>query len=148
MFEVDTEEVYFTGVDVRSNVIRVPTEIIRIVGNETGPPISISAYYRNIFGLLPGTLLGGNDSILASSVLSTSLQCGQRICDTSNIELSLPVIITLQHTSYIQVWSDNYCNLYSHLDMQLKFYLCLQDLIKHDVESIVTCVFWEFITVE
>ena len=26
--------------------------------------------------------------------------------------------------------------------------LCLQDLIEHDEESIVTCVFWEFLSVE
>ena len=103
VFEAETEEVYFTGIDVRGSVIRVPTELLRIVGNGTGPVTVISVYYRNMTGLLPGTLPGGNDSILASPVLSTSLQCGERICDTADIELSLPVIITLSHTSYVQV---------------------------------------------
>ena len=101
--QVETEEVYFTGIDVRESVIRVPTELLRIVGNGTGPVTVISVYYRNMTGLLPGTLPEGNDSILAFPVLSTSLQCGERICDTADIELSLPVIITLPHTSYIQV---------------------------------------------
>ena len=103
--QVETEEVYFTGIDVRESVIRVPTdqELLRIIGNGTGPVIVISVYYRNMTGLLPGTLPGGNDSILASPVLSTSLQCGERICDTADIELSLPVIITLPHTGYVQV---------------------------------------------
>ena len=103
VFEAETEEVYFTGIDVRESVIRVPTELLRIIGNGTGPVTVISVYYRNMTGLLPGTLPGGNDSILASPVLSTSLQCGERICDTADIELSLPVIITLPHTSYVQV---------------------------------------------
>ena len=103
-FEAETEEVYFTGIDVRESVIRVPTELLRIVGNGTGPATVASVYYRNMTGLLPGTLPGGNDSILASPVLSTSLQCGERICDTADIELSLPVIITLPHTSYVQVY--------------------------------------------
>ena len=66
VFEAETEEVYFTGIDVRGSVIRVPTELLRIVGNGTGPVTVISVYYRNMTGLLPGTLPGGNDSILAS----------------------------------------------------------------------------------
>ena len=103
VFELDTNKVYFTGIDVRGSVIRVPTELLRIVGNGTGPVTIISVYYRNMTGLLSGTLPGGNDSILASPVLSVSLQCGERICDTADIELSLPVIITLPHTSYAQV---------------------------------------------
>ena len=106
VFEAETEEVYFTGIDVRESVIRVPTdqELLKMVRNGTGPVTVISVYYRNMTGLLPGTLPGGNDSILASPVLSTSLQCGERICDTADIELSLPVIITLPHTSYVQVY--------------------------------------------
>ena len=104
MFEVETEKVYFTGIDVRESVIRVPTELLKMVRNETGPVTVASVYYRNMTGLLPGALPGGNDSILASPVLSTSLQCGERICDTADIELSLPVIITLPHTSYVQVY--------------------------------------------
>ena len=97
VFDVDTEEEYFTGINTRNSALRVPTEILKIVGNGTGPVSVISVYYRNMTGLLPGTLPGGNDvdSILASPVLSTSLQCGERICDTSNITLNLSVIITL-----------------------------------------------------
>ena len=106
VFEAETEEVYFTGIDVRESVIRVPTdqELLKMVRNGTGPATVASVYYRNMTGLLPGTLPGGNDSVLASPVLSTSLQCGERICDTADIELSLPVIITLPHTSYVQVY--------------------------------------------
>ena len=104
VFEVDTEEEYFTGMDVRESVIRVPTELLRMVGNGVGPVTVISVYYRNMTGLLPGTLPGGNGSILASPVLSISVQCGKRICNTSDInELSLPVIITLPLTNHAQV---------------------------------------------
>ena len=102
VFEVDTdsEEMFFTGIDVRRSVIRVPTELLR---TGTRPVSVVSVYYGNMTGLLPGTLPGGKDSVLASPVLSTSLQCGESTCDTSNIDLSLPVIITLPHTSYVQV---------------------------------------------
>ena len=103
VFEVDTEEEYFTGIDVRRSSIRVPTELMRVVGNGTGPVTVASVYYRNMTGLLPGTLPGGNDSILASPVLSTSLQCGERICDIVDIELNRPVFVTLQHSPVIQV---------------------------------------------
>ena len=103
VFEADTDEEYFTGIDVRRSSIRVPTELRRVVGNGTGPVTVASVYYRNMTGLLPGTLPGGNDSILASPVLSTSLQCGERICDTADIELNQPVFVTLQHSPVIQV---------------------------------------------
>ena len=105
VFEVDTdsEVVYFTGIDVRRSVIRVPTDLLRIVGDGTRQVSVISVYYRNMTGLLPGTLPGDEDSVLASPVLSTSLQCGKSICDTSNTDLSLPVIIILPHTCYVKV---------------------------------------------
>ena len=103
MFNVDTEGVYFTSINMRMSAIRVPTELLKTVGNGIGPVTVVSVYYENLTGLLPGTLPGRNDSILASPVLSTSLLCGERICDTSSIELRLPVIITLPHTSYIEV---------------------------------------------
>ena len=99
VFDVDKElEEYFTGIDVRESTIRVPTELLRIVGNGTEPVSVISAYYRNMTGLLPGTLPGGSDSTLASPVLSTSLKCGRRICDVLSIDLNQPVTITLPHS--------------------------------------------------
>ena len=103
VFEADTEEVYFTGIDVRGSSVRVSTELLRTVGNGTRPVSVASVYYRDMTGLLPGALLGGNDSVLASSVLSTSLQCGDRICDTADIELSQLVIISLPHSTNIPV---------------------------------------------
>ncbi len=60
-----------------------------------------SVYYRNMSGLLPGTLPGERDTVLASPVISTSLQCGDEICDTANIQLSQPVIVTLKHSSQL-----------------------------------------------
>ena len=106
VFDVDKElEEYFTGIDVRESTIRVPTELLRIAGNGTEPVSVISAYYRNMTGLLPGTLPGGNDSILASPVISTSLKCGRRICDTSNTNSDNPVTITLPHSKVSQVAS-------------------------------------------
>ena len=101
----DLEEEYFTAIDVRGSAIRVPSELLRIVGNGTEPVFVVSVYYRNMTGLLPGALPGANDSMLASPVISTSLQCGERFCDTgiSKMEWSLPVVITLTHTSNVQV---------------------------------------------
>ncbi len=34
---VDNEDIYFTSIGVRSNSIQVPTELVRIVSNGTGP---------------------------------------------------------------------------------------------------------------
>ena len=100
---VDNEDIYFTSIGVRSNSIQVPTELVRIVSNGTGPVTVASVYYRNMSGLLPGTLPGERDTVLASPVVSTSLQCGDNICDTANIQLSQPVIVTLKHSKYAQV---------------------------------------------
>ena len=100
---VDSEDIYFTSIGVRSSSIEVPTELVRIVSNGNGPINVGSVYYRNMSGLLPGTLPGERDTVLASPVVSTSLQCGENICDTANIQLSLPVIVTLKHSKYAQV---------------------------------------------
>ena len=100
---MDNEDIYFTSIDVRSSSIQVPTELVRILGIGTGPVTVASVYYRNMSGLLPGTLPGERDTVLASPVVSTSLQCGDNICDTANIQLSLPVIVTLKHSKYAQV---------------------------------------------
>ena len=96
------EEDYFTSINVNGSALKVPTELLR---NKTGPVFAISVFYKNMTGLLPETLPERNGTILASSVLSTSLQCGEGICDTSTIRLSLPVIITLQHNKSIQVYN-------------------------------------------
>ena len=104
---VDNEDIYFTSIGVRSNSIQVPTELVRIVSNGTGPVTVASVYYRNMSGLLPGTLPGERDTVLASPVVSTSLQCGDNICDTANIQLSQPVIVTLKHSKYAQVRHGN-----------------------------------------
>ena len=101
--EVDTEEMYFAGIDTRKSAVRVPTRPVKMVRNGTEPVSVASAFYNNMAGLLPGTLPGGNDSILASPVLSTSLKCGNKICDRLETESSQPVIITLLHTIYVQV---------------------------------------------
>ncbi len=93
---------YFTGIEATNNSIRVPTELVRMIGNgATGPVTVASVYYRNMSGLLPGTLPGERDTVLASPVISTSLQCGDKICDTANIQLSQPVIVTLKHSSQL-----------------------------------------------
>ncbi|XP_064399841.1 uncharacterized protein LOC135346210 isoform X4 [Halichondria panicea] len=120
---VDNEDIYFTSIGVRSNSIQVPTELVRIVSNGTGPVTVASVYYRNMSGLLPGTLPGERDTVLASPVVSTSLQCGDNICDTANIQLSQPVIVTLKHSKYAQAVIEN-----------------------DDTNEEATCVFWEFIT--
>ncbi|XP_064406825.1 uncharacterized protein LOC135351685 isoform X2 [Halichondria panicea] len=92
---------YFTGIETTNGSIRVPTELVRMMGNVTGPVTLASVYYRNMSGLLPGTLPGERDTVLASPVVSTSLQCGDKICDTANIKLSQPVIVTLKHSSQL-----------------------------------------------
>ncbi len=80
----------------------MPTELVRMMGNGTNGPVTVaSVYYRNMTGLLPGTLPGERDTVLASPVISTSLQCGDKICDTANIQLSQPVIVTLKHSSQL-----------------------------------------------
>ena len=94
---VPMEEAYFTGIDLRESAIKVPNELLGIVRNGTGPISVFSVYYRNMTGLLPGILPGGKESVLASPVLSTSLQCGERTCDALNTNLSLPVVITVPH---------------------------------------------------
>ncbi len=101
---MDNEDTYFTSIGVRGSSIQVPTELLRKVGNGTTGPVTVgSVYYRNMSGLLPGTLPGERDTVLASPVVSTSLLCGDNICDTANIQLSLPVIVTLKHSKYAQV---------------------------------------------
>ena len=95
------EDSYFTGIETTNGSIRVPTELVRMMGNGTGPVTVASVYYRNMSGLLPGTLPGERDTVLASPVISTSLQCGDKICDTANIQLSQPVIVTLKHFSQL-----------------------------------------------
>ncbi len=97
------ENEHFTGIDVRGNSIQVPSELVRVVADDTGLVTVASVYYRNMSGLLPGTLLGESGSVLASPVVSTSLQCGDEICDTANIQLNQPVIITLKHSEQAQV---------------------------------------------
>ncbi|XP_064406818.1 adhesion G-protein coupled receptor G2-like isoform X2 [Halichondria panicea] len=92
------EDSYFTGIETTNGSIRVPTELVRMMGNGTGPVTAASVYYRNMSGLLP---TGENDTVLASPVVSTSLQCGDKICDTANIQLSQPVIVTLKHFSQL-----------------------------------------------
>ncbi len=102
--QVDSEDTFLTGIDVRGSSIRVPTELVRIVANGTTGPITVaSVYYRNMSGLLLGTLPGERDTDLASPVVSTSLQCGDKICDTANIQLSQPVIVTLKHSQRAKV---------------------------------------------
>ncbi|XP_064400246.1 adhesion G-protein coupled receptor G6-like [Halichondria panicea] len=120
--QVDSDDTSLTGIDVRGNSIRVPTELVRMVATGTTGPITVaSVYYRNMSGLLPGTLPGERDTDLASPVVSTSLQCGDKICDTANIQLSQPVIVTLKHSQRAK------------------------DRIENDTTSEVTCVFWQFI---
>ncbi|XP_064406828.1 uncharacterized protein LOC135351685 isoform X5 [Halichondria panicea] len=92
---------YFTGIETTNSSIRVPTELVRMMDNGTGPVTVASVYYRNMSGLLPGTLPGERDTVLASPVVSTSLQCGDKICDTANIQLSQLVIVTLKHSSQL-----------------------------------------------
>ena len=100
---MDIEDEHFTGIDVRGNSIQVPSELVRVVADNTGPVTVASTYYRDMSGLLPGILPGENGSMLASSVVSTSLQCGEGICDTANIQLNQSVIITLMHLDFMQV---------------------------------------------
>ncbi len=97
--EGGNDDSYFTGIEATNSSIRVPTELVRMMGN--GPVTVASVYYRNMSGLLPGTLPGERDTVLASPVISTSLQCGDKICDTANIQLSQPVIVTLKHSSQL-----------------------------------------------
>ncbi len=92
---------YFTSIETTNSSIRVSTELVRMMGNGTGPVTLASVYYRNMSGLLPGILRGERDTVLASPVISTSLQCGDEICDTANIQLSQPVIVTLKHSSQL-----------------------------------------------
>ncbi len=99
----NTEQTYFTSIHKGDNSILVPYELINIVTNGTGPITVVSVYYRNMSGLLPGTLPGETDTILASPVLSTSLVCGNNICDTTNASLTQPVIVTLSHSLVLQV---------------------------------------------
>ncbi len=89
------DDSYFTGIETTNSSIRVPTGMM---GNGTGPVTVASVYYRNMSGLLPGTLPGERGTVLASPVVSTSLQCGGKICNTSNIQ---PVIVTLKHSSQL-----------------------------------------------
>ncbi|XP_064406870.1 adhesion G protein-coupled receptor L3-like isoform X2 [Halichondria panicea] len=107
---------YFTGIETTNGSIRVPTELVRMICNGTGPVTVVSVYYRNMSGLLPGTLPGERDTVLASPVVSSSLQCGDKIFDAANIQLSQPVIVSLKHFSQFA-----------------------QD------SSEMKCVFWEFI---
>ncbi len=99
----ETDDTYFTSIVADSSSIQVPFEPVREVANGTGPVTVAAVYYRNMSGLLPGTLPGENGSVLVSPVVSTSLQCGQGICDTTNVELSQPVIVTLKHSLFAQV---------------------------------------------
>ena len=103
--QVDNEDAYFTSIDARNSSIQVPTELVRMVANGTTGPVTVaSVYYRNMSGLLPGILPGENGTVLASPVVSTSLQCGDKICDTaSSIQLSQPVIVTLEHSEHALV---------------------------------------------
>ncbi len=106
MFEIQVtdKDEYFAGIDVRGSSIQVPSELVREVADGTGPVTVAAVYYRNMSGLLPGTLPGENGSVLASPVVSTSLQCGRGICDTTaNIQLNQPVIVTLKHSEFVQV---------------------------------------------
>ena len=59
-------------------------------------------------------------------------------------------MITLTHTSNVQVPVCFNYHLQSSISLMMltEKQLCLQDLIEHDEESIVTCVFWEFLSVE
>ena len=101
--DVDTDEMYFTGIDARKSAVRVPTSPVKMVRNGVKPVSVASISYSNMAGLLPGIRPGVNGSVLASPVLSTSLKCGDKICDRLNTESSQPVIITLLHPIYIQV---------------------------------------------
>ncbi len=86
-----------------SSSIQVPSELVKKLTEDNGHIIMASVHYRNMSRLLPGTLLGESESILASPVVSASLQCGQNICDTAQIKLTNPVVITLKHPMLIQV---------------------------------------------
>ncbi len=47
------------GVDTDGHSIRLPARLLRGLANKTRVTV-ISAFYRNIGGLLPGNLPGGN----------------------------------------------------------------------------------------
>ncbi len=111
--EEETDDTYFTSIVVDSSSIQVPFELVREVVNGTGPVTVAAVYYRNMSGLLPGTLPGENGSVLASPVVSTSLQCGQGICDTTNVELSQPVIVTVKHSLLVRFSCSVSSSLYS-----------------------------------
>ncbi len=97
------DDPFSSRISLREHSIQVPSELVRMVANDAGPVTVASVYYRNMSGLLPGTLPGESGSVLASPVVSTSLQCGEGICDTANIQLNQSVIITLKHSKQAQV---------------------------------------------
>ncbi len=103
--EQDTEETYFTSINEGDSSILVPFELLKIVTNGTESVTVVSVYYRNMSGLLPATLAGQNHTAfkLASPVMSTSLLCGDKICDTTNVTLNQRVIVTLKHSLDPQV---------------------------------------------
>ena len=46
-----------------------------------------------------------NRSVLASGVVSTALQCGTGRCLTNDLDLSSPVLVTIQHSNITKVYS-------------------------------------------
>ena len=51
-------------------------------------------------------MLPSSDSTeLGSGIVSTALQCGTSRCPTEDLELENPVIITIEHSSEVRVWT-------------------------------------------
>ncbi len=44
-----------------------------------------------------------HSSLLGSGIVSTSLQCGANLCDTTGYKLANPVVITIEHYETIMV---------------------------------------------
>ena len=62
--EDDSDEDLVTGIDTRGHSIQLPRELLRLLNENfggSGPFIIVSYLYRNISGLLPGTLPGRNE---------------------------------------------------------------------------------------
>jgi len=99
--EPDSNIESFTGIEIDGQSLEVPGQLLNLVSNTT--VTTAAAHYRNMTALLPGALPGGTGTILASPVISTSLQCGSELCETSNLVLESPVVITITHTEHIMV---------------------------------------------
>ncbi len=99
----ETNDTYITGVVADSSSIQIPSELVKKLTEDNELITMASVYYKNMSGLLSGSLLGEIESILVSPVVSASLQCGQNICNTAQVELTNPVVVTLKHSMLTQV---------------------------------------------